>query len=96
MKVTDSQVILTYCQQDNLFGNLFYFEFQKSTLPILLRPREHDETCMDPIIYMRRLACQMYWYSIMLAMMTMLPKVAETEFNQNATVGKELILTVVR
>lgn len=74
---------------------MFRFKFQKNTLPNLLRPRECDETWRHPIIYMKGLACQIYWYSILLAVITMLQKGSRNRFDQSATVGKELILQVV-
>lgn len=39
LKVTDSQIILSYFQQDNLSGHMFHFELRKNRLPILLSLR---------------------------------------------------------
>ena len=74
LKVTDNRVVLIFCTQDKFSENTFHFEFPKGMLPTLPWTREQDETWMNPVMYMKCLAFHIYWYSIVLAVITILQK----------------------
>lgn len=48
LKVTDIQVILSYCLQDNFSGSMFHVGFSKNTLLVLLRSIVYDEDLYAP------------------------------------------------